>query len=253
MLDNKKIVIIGAAGLLGTELVKALLSNNAEVIALDINLDTMNTRFMENDIDTSNKNISCHSMDITNENDVKDFFLKLTDIDGAVNCSYPRNSNYGANFFDVSLKDFNENINLHLGSSFIFMQQCAQFFLNNPRSFSLVNIASIYGVIAPKFDIYNNTEITMPIEYAGIKAAIIHMNKYVSKYVNNTLFRVNSVSPGGIGNNQAKEFIDAYKKNTLGKGMLSSSDITGTIIFLLSDMSSNIVGQNIVVDDGFSL
>ena len=253
MLDTKKVVIIGAAGLLGTELVKALLSNNAEVIALDKNLDAMNKRFKESDIDISSKNISFHSMDITNENDVKDFFFKFTDIDGAVNCSYPRNSNYGAKFFDVSLKDFNENINLHLGSSFIFMQQCAQFFLNNPRPFSLVNIASIYGVIAPKFHIYNDTEITMPVEYASIKAAIIHMNKYVSKYVNNTLFRVNSVSPGGISDNQAKEFVDAYKNNTLGKGMLSSSDITGTIIFLLSDMSSNIVGQNIIVDDGFSL
>ena len=100
MLDTKKVVIIGAAGLLGTELVKALLSNNAEVIALDKNLDAMNKRFKESDIDISSKNISFHSMDITNENDVKDFFFKFTDIDGAVNCSCPRNSNYGAKFFN---------------------------------------------------------------------------------------------------------------------------------------------------------
>ncbi len=98
----------------------------------------------------------------------------------------------------MSLDSFNENIALHLGSAFIFTQQCAKYFKNKNTPFTLVNISSIYGVIAPKFEIYNGTPMTMPVEYAAIKSAILHLNKYVVTYVNDSRFRINSVSPGGI-------------------------------------------------------
>jgi NAD(P)-dependent dehydrogenase (short-subunit alcohol dehydrogenase family) len=135
----------------------------------------------------------------------------------------------------------------------LLAQQCAAYFLRNQQKLSLVNISSIYGVITPKFDIYDNTSITMPVEYAAIKSAIIHLNRYVTAYVNNSLFRVNSVSPGGIFDDQPIEFLDKYKEQTLGKGMLDIEDVMGTIMFLLSEQSKYINGQNIIVDDGFTL
>jgi NAD(P)-dependent dehydrogenase (short-subunit alcohol dehydrogenase family) len=153
----------------------------------------------------------------------------------------------------VSLEDFNENLSLHLGSSFLFMQQCAAYFVRNKTPFSLVNVSSIYGVVAPKFDIYANTSMTMPVEYAAIKSAIIHLNKYIVNYVADSRFRINSVSPGGIFDCQPEPFLQAYKKHTLGKGMLDIKDVIGTILFLLSEQSQYMNGQNLVVDDGFSL
>ncbi|ENO1894603.1 SDR family oxidoreductase, partial [Vibrio vulnificus] len=118
---------------------------------------------------------------------------------------------------------------------------------------SLVNISSIYGVVAPKFEIYNNTPMTMPVEYAAIKSAIQHLNKYVVSYVNDSRFRINCVSPGGIFDHQPEAFLQAYKEKTHGAGMLDVEEVVGSVLFLLSEQSRYVTGQNIVVDDGFSL
>ena len=194
-----------------------------------------------------------HQIDLSDKNAVSTLFSIKNDLTGAVNCSYPRNKNYGKHFFDVAVEDFNENISLNLGASFLFMQQCASYFKRTNSPFSLVNISSIYGVIPPKFEVYDNTSMTMPVEYAAIKSGLIHLSKYVTKYVGSSQFRINTVSPGGIFDNQPSQFLEQYKRETLGKGMLDVSDVMGAIIFLLSSMSEFINGQNIIVDDGFSM
>ncbi|CEK10225.1 oxidoreductase [Legionella hackeliae] len=253
MLKGKKIVVAGSGGLLGSQTVKQLLLQNANVLAVDNNYQGMIDRLVNQDIDISHSQLTLMPLDLTNEQEVTGFFNDVTDLDGAVNCTYPRNKNYGRDFLEVKLNDFNENVNLHLGAAFLFTQQCAAYFLREKKWFSLVNIASIYGVIAPKFTIYEHTPMTMPVEYAAIKSAIIHLNKYVASYVANSNFRINSVSPGGIFDNQPSSFLEAYKKNSLGRGMLDVNEVTGAILFLLSDFSKYINGQNLIVDDGFSL
>lgn len=253
MLSGHKIVIVGAGGLLGAHVVVAALRKGASVLAVDIDLKAMSTKLTQQKCDLGSSNLQLASLDVTNESDVKSFFNQHQGITGAVNATYPRNKTYGAHFFDVSLDSFNDNLSLHLGSAFLFTQQCAAYFKTHGTPFSLVNISSIYGVIAPKFGIYDNTSMTMPVEYAAIKAAILHLNKYVSAYVNDSRFRINSVSPGGIFDNQPEAFLDAYKAKTHGAGMLDVDDVIGSILFLLSEQSKFVVGQNIIVDDAFSL
>ena len=253
LLDNKRILVAGAGGLLGSRMVPAILAQGGSVIAADINVDTMKQRLAALDVDIENENLMLMSLDVTSEENLKDFFARQEHMDGAVNATYPRNKTYGAHFFDVSLASFNENLSLHLGSAFLFTQQCASYFKIREAAFSLVNISSIYGVVAPKFDIYNNTKMTMPVEYAAIKSAIQHLSKYTVAYVNDSRFRVNNVSPGGIFDNQPEAFCQAYKSHTHGAGMLDVSEIIGSILFLLSEQARYVTGQNIVVDDGFSL
>lgn len=253
LLQDKKILIVGAGGLLGAKLAKQVLEQGAEVVAVDINIELMKKKLESEKINLNNTKLSLFTLDITKEKSVKSFFSELQGVNGAVNCAYPRNKSYGAHFFDVSLDSFNENLNLHLGSSFLFTQQCAAYFKNNETSFSLVNISSIYGVTAPKFEIYDNTPMTMAVEYAAIKSALLHLNKYTIAYINDSRFRINSVSPGGIIDNQPESFLKAYKANTHGKGMLDAKDIIGSILFLLSEQAKYVTGQNIIVDDGFSL
>ena len=253
LLSGKKILIAGGGGLLGTKIIKHALLQGAQVIATDINTDLMQEKLINENVDILSGNISLIKLDINNEKEVKTFFSSQEGITGAVNSAYPRNKKYGAHFFDVSLESFNENVALHLGSAFLFTQQCALYFKEESRPFSLVNVSSIYGVVAPKFDIYDNTSMTMPIEYAAIKSAILHMNKYVVSYVNDTQFRINSVSPGGIFDHQPESFLRSYKEKTHGTGMLDVESIVGSILYLLSDQSKYVTGQNIIVDDGFCL
>lgn len=253
MLTNKSILVVGASGLLGAKVVKSLLRHNSKVLAVDLDVERLKSRLTEMNVDVDSPALSFSSLDVTDEVAVKAFFESLTVITGAVNCTYPRNKKYGAHFFDVNLADFNENLSLHLGSSFLFMQQCAAYFKREQSDFALVNISSIYGVVAPKFEVYDNTKMTMPVEYAAIKSALLHLSKYVVAYVADSRFRVNSVSPGGIFDHQPSDFLEAYKRQTLGKGMLDVDDVIGSIVYLLSDYARYVNGQNIVVDDGFIL
>ncbi|WP_372626952.1 oxidoreductase [Arsukibacterium sp.] len=252
MLDNKTILITGAGGLIGRTVVKACLAQNARVIASDLDLSKLEHLLLQDGIDTQHHKLQLTTLDLQQADSIF-AILNQYQPDGAVNCSYPRNKDYGKHFFEVSLQSFNDNVSLNLGSAFLFMQQCAAYFKQQPREFSLVNLSSVYGVVAPRFDIYNNTAMTMPVEYAAIKSALIHLSKYAAAYIADSRFRVNLVSPGGISDKQPESFLQAYRTNTLGKGMLDAADITGAIMFLLSDHARFTNGQNIVVDDGFTL
>ena len=259
LLENKTVLVAGAAGLLGSHVVEELLKHGAKVIATDVSQELVAQRLsafglnIGTDTNTDSADVKCQALNLLDEEEVRYFFQSTNSLDGAVNCSYPRNKAYGKHFYDVDLANFNENVSLHLGSAFLFTQQCAAYFEKNRNPLSVVNMSSIYGVVAPKFDVYDNTQMTMPVEYAAIKSAIQHISRYTTAYVNNSDFRVNCVSPGGILDGQPTDFVNAYRAHTQGKGMLDAKDVVGPIVYLLSDLSVHMTGQNLVLDDGFTL
>ena len=256
MLKDKVVVITGGAGLIGKEFVKTVIENGGIGIIADINekigLEAKNSLSKE----LNSINIDFVKLDITSKASINESIQyldkKYKKIDALVNSAYPRNKNYGRYFFDVEYGDFVENVGLHLGGYFITSQQFALYFQKQGYG-NIINIGSIYGVVAPRFEIYNNTSMTMAVEYAAIKSGIIHLTKYMAKYFKGMNIRVNALSPGGVFDNQPEAFLKAYKKQCLNKGMLDKSDLKGTLVYLLSDMSKYVNGQNIVVDDGFTL
>jgi NAD(P)-dependent dehydrogenase (short-subunit alcohol dehydrogenase family) len=253
MLKDKVIVITGGLGLLGKNLALELINQGAIVIITDI----MDKNKVLNQLNLKEKhNLEYIQMDITSldsiQNCIKYVSEKYKKIDALINSAYPRNKNYGRKFEEVTYEDFCENVNMHLGGYFLISQQFALYFKKQGYG-NIINISSIYGVIPPRFEIYEGTNMTMPVEYAAVKSAIIHLTKYMAKYFRGYNIRFNCVSPGGILDNQPEIFLKNYKKYCLNKGMLDVEDVIGSILFLLSDESKFINGQNIVVDDGFSL
>jgi NAD(P)-dependent dehydrogenase (short-subunit alcohol dehydrogenase family) len=121
------------------------------------------------------------------------------------------------------------------------------------NSGNIINMASIYGFAAPRFEVYDGTSMTMPVEYAAIKGGIINLTKYLASYLGKYNIRVNAISPGGIEDCQPSSFIQKYSSNVFyGGRMARSDDITGVLLFLLSDQSKYITGQNIIVDGGWT-
>ena len=257
LLQNKTILVVGAAGRIGQGIVQAALTAGANVVALDRNLDGLDS--IHKFLPATNGKLLTDVVDMTDHVSIERAMAgaeaKYGIVDGAVNTAYPRNANYGRHFFDVEYSDFCENTGLHMGGYFLFMQSCARYALERQQPFSLVNMSSIYGSMAPRFDVYTGTEMTMPLEYAAIKAGLEHMTRYVCAYMKGRApdFRANCVSPGGILAGQNQQFLARYGEYCLSKGMLDSEDVTGAIVFLLSDASRYIVGQNLIVDDGFSI
>jgi len=262
MLKDKVVVITGGAGLIGKEFVKAVAENKAVAVIADINEDlglkALNTIKQELSSKLQEQDIKLDfvKLDITSKESLQkaiDYLdNKYKRIDAIINNAYPRNKNYGKHFFDVEYEDFIENVGIHLGGYFLTSQQFAKYFKNQGYG-NIINIASIYGVIPPRFEIYENTVMTVPVEYAAIKSALIHLTKYMAKYFKGMNIKVNTLTPGGIFDNQPEAFLAKYKEQCLNKGMLDKSDIKGTLVYLLSDMSKYVNGQNIIVDDGFSL
>jgi len=242
-ISGKIILIAGSNGLVGKGISEYLTINGALVIDADI---ANKNQLEENKI----------YFDICNKASINEAIELITKkhgkIDCLINCAYPRNKNYGRHFFDVEYHDFCENINIHLGGYFLCMQTFAGFFLKQGYG-NIINFSSIYGVVPPKFEIYENTKMTVPVEYVAIKSAIIQMSKYLAKYLKNKNIRVNAISIGGVYDKQPEPFLTAYKSKCLNKGMLNVNDVMGTIKFLVSNDSEFINGQNIIIDDGFTL
>ena len=255
MLKQKVIVVTGGAGLLGRQFCMSIAANGG--IAVIADRDAEAAESAANDV--LNKYPDCavaELLDITDKNSVLQLIDRLKArfgrIDAVVNNAYPRNSQYGRKLEDVTYEDFCENVGLHLGGYFLVAQQFGLLFKEQGGG-NIINMASIYGVMAPRFEIYKDTSMTMPIEYAAIKSGVIQLSKYFAKYFLASGVRVNSLSPGGILDKQPASFLKAYNANCGPKGMLSSEDVIGPLVFLLSDSSKHITGQNFIVDDGFSL
>jgi NAD(P)-dependent dehydrogenase (short-subunit alcohol dehydrogenase family) len=255
LLKDKVIVITGGAGFLGREFCAAVAGQGGIAVVSDIDLEAA-TRVAEKIALNCPGRAEAVTLDITKKESITPLIAGLQEkhgrIDAVVNNAYPRNRNYGRKLEDVSYEDFCENIDWHLGGYFLMTQQFGLFFRTQGCG-NIINMASIYGTMLPRFEIYADTPMTMPVEYAAIKSAVIQLTRYFAQYFKGDGIRVNCLSPGGILDQQPEAFLQKYNAHCNSKGMLDSRDINGSLLFLLSDASLYVTGQNLIVDDGFSL
>ncbi|WP_061214985.1 oxidoreductase [Syntrophomonas wolfei] len=253
-LDNKTIIITGACGLLGREICKALAELHARIVLADI--DIMAAEKLQEELrDVYGASVTAFPLDISSEDSVNKLVDELSkqevSIDGLVNNAYPRNITYGTIFENITMDSWRENIDMHLNGYFNVSQKIARVMMQQ-RQGNIVNITSIYGMLGPDFSIYEGTTMTMPAEYAAIKGAIINFTRYLATYLAAYNIRVNCLSPGGIFNEQLVSFVEKYKQRTPMGRMGKPEDIAGGVLFLLSNLSSYMTGQNLVIDGGWS-
>lgn len=254
MLTGKVIVVTGGAGLLGRRFCIEVAEHGGLAVVAD--LDLAAAERVAKEIKATGGRSEAATLDITDDVSVDGLIASLHarhgHIDAVVNNAYPRNKNWGRKLEEVIYADFCENVNLHLGGYFLVAQKFALYFRAHGGG-NIVNMASIYGTNAPRFEIYAGTPMTMPVEYAAIKSAIIQLTRYFAQYFKANGVRCNALSPGGIINQQPEAFLEKYNSYSGTKGMLDAQDIVGALVFLLSDDSRYITGQNLIVDDGFCL
>lgn len=244
--------------MIGTAFCRACAENGAKVVIVDTNPKTGRNLASRLARDTKNKNAMFQKCDITKPSSVrkaiKDILKKFKRIDALVNCAYPRNKNYGRKFEDVTYEDFCENLSSHLGGYFLMTKEVSRV-MKEQKAGSIVLMGSIYGIVAPKFEIYDGTPMTMPVEYAAIKGGIINLTKYLASYLGPHGIRVNAISPGGVFDNQPESFVKKYveKVRLAPQRMAKQEDIAGALLFLFSDASAYITGQNIIVDGGWTI
>jgi len=242
-LKNKVIIVTGGSGLIGKAILKEAIQQSAVVINVDLK-------------DSGIKGIKEYNSDVTRP----DFIIKtLTEIrnkysviHGLINCSYPRTINWGKDSFEtLPYSEWQENIELHL-NSYYFLSQQILLIMKDQEHGSLVNFASIYGVLGNNFNLYKGLNMNPPAAYSVIKGGIINLTRYLASYFGKFNIRVNCISPGGIFDNQNSEFVQRYEALVPMKRMGKPEDISPVACFLVSDGASYITGQNILVDGGWS-
>lgn len=246
-LSNKVAVVIGGAGLIGSEIARGLNDFSARVYIADTNRDAAQRLKIGG--------VKFIHLDITSEESIrkalKKIYAESRKIDILINCAYPRTNDWGLKLEDVTFDSWKENVNNHLGGYFVCSKIAAELMKKRSRGV-IINFASIYGVVAPDFNIYKGTKMTMPAAYSAIKGGIISFTRYLATYYAKYNIRANVISPGGVFNQQEASFVRKYAAKTPLKRMARPQDIVGAVIFLCSDAASYITGQNILVDGGWS-
>ena len=244
----KTILILGANGRIGFELSKFFLKSNFKIIAVDKNFK----KFKNKEISNFDK----IKIDLSNEKNIQKLIQKISkekNLDGIVYSLYHKTNSWGEKFEKITQFHIKENLYNQLGIPILFLKNIYKFLIKKKIKSSIIMISSIQGIRAPKFNHYKNLTMNSPIEYSAAKAGIISLTGYLAKYIKNKNLRINCISPGGIYDNQNKIFIKRYKNDCVSKGLLDPKDLCSTVKFLISDDSKYIRGQNIVIDDGWSL
>ena len=252
MYRDKTYIIIGGLGLIGAEFSKHILENNGNVVVADI--PSVKRQLLKSF--RKNKNFYFFPCDVSDDIAIEKLLnfakKKFKLIDGAIYCAYPKSNKWGTKFEKLERKFLNIDINYNLTSPIIFSKKILKIFLNQKYG-NLVFLSSVQGISSPKFHHYENTNMSSPIEYSAIKSGIIAITKYLAKMYSKKPIRINCISPGGILDDQPKSFQLKYKRDCGNKGLLDPKDLVGSLSFILDDKNKFLNGQNIIVDDGWSL
>lgn len=243
LLKDKVVIVTGGSGLIGRYIVQEIRDNGGIAISAEISVTT--------NIDKGE--INC---DITSESSVESLInvilTKYGRIDGLVNNAYPRTKDWGNKFEDISLDSWRKNVDMQMNSVFMISQKVLVIMKKKQGKGSIVNIASIYGVVGNDFTIYEGYGGTSPAAYSAIKGGIINFTRYLASYYGKYNIRINCVSPGGIKDRQNPSFVERYEYKSPLKRMGKPEEIAPAVVFLLSDKASFITGHNLIVDGGWT-
>ena len=268
-LTNRWALITGAAGLLGMEHSRALLSSGANIVLQDINADTLKQAISVLEKEFPERELFMSVSDVTSELAMFDLLAELATAsisvsilinNAAINPSYDQVSTIGASSRVENFELLNWENQLRVGLTGAFI--CSKVFggaMAKSQGGVIVNIAWDLSVIAPDQRLYekagtsSNHQPVKPITYSVIKSGLIGLTRYLATYWHNSDVRVNALSPGGVYEGQDDEFVTKLSALIPLGRMANADEYRSAIQFLCSDASSYMTGQNLVIDGGRSV
>lgn len=265
-LSDKIALVTGGAGILGRRYVATLLQANAKVAVVDVNTEEAQKVASKESDKTGNEAFSVGG-DISKKEDVKQIvetvIKKWDRIDilvnnAAIDAKFDMDV-AGVNkvtFEEYPLELWQQSLDVNLTGAFLCAQEAGKVMVNQGGGV-MVNIASTYGLVGPDQRIYkkdSETEQTLfkPVSYCVTKGGIIQLTRYLAAYWGDKNIRVNSLTPGGIYNDQVDEFVKKYSSRTPLARMADKDEMSAALLFLVSDASSYMTGSNLIVDGGWT-
>ena len=254
-LAGRRILVTGAAGHIGKNICDYLLQDGATVIAIDN--DEVGLKQMESE--SGEESLFTFVCDLSEETDRELLVGKVSSLtstlDGVVFAAAFVGTTvlegWSVDFTEQSLSTWRDALELNLTAPFHIAQLLTPFLMNSQFA-SIVNIGSIYGSVAPDWSLYEGLAMSNPAAYAASKGGLSQLTRWLAATLAPEI-RVNMVSPGGVERNQEALFVSRYQRRTPLGRLASEADVTRAIVFLLSDSSSYVTGQNLFVDGGFAI
>jgi len=254
-LSNKTILLTGGYGHLGKAITESLLFHGATVYVLGRD----NEKYLE--IFSKNKYLGqklfFQVCDIESSVSISNSFKAVFDITNKIdvlinNAFYSK----GQSPETMTDKEWMIGIDGVLSSVFKCIREIIPYFKNN-NSGKIINVSSMYGVISPDFEVYKEfPELINPPNYGAAKAGIIQLSKYYASYLGELGITVNTITPGPFPSDEFQKndrFINELKKKTCLKRIGKPEDLAGSFVFLASDASGFITGQNLIIDGGWTV
>lgn len=257
-LDDRVIAVTGAAGILGIRFCTELLANGAKVVAIDH--DDCALERLISETKAVPALMTCRA-DIRDRSQVAAVRRRAEEKFGFVDCLLNNAATKSPNFFEpfetFPVDDWDHVMSVNLTGAMI----CAQEFggeMARRGSGAIVNVLSVYGVVAPDQRIYEGSEylgrgINTPAIYSASKAGLWGLTTYLSSYWGAKGVRVNALTPGGIFSGQNDTFVQRYSARVPLARMGGADDLCGALVYLMSDAAAYVTGQNIIVDGGLTV
>jgi NAD(P)-dependent dehydrogenase (short-subunit alcohol dehydrogenase family) len=261
-IKNKVIALIGSTGILGSEYVKFLSSKGANVIIGDIDLDKCTTYAADMKSQYKTNPLALH-IDLYEEESIRNFFADALEyygkIDSLINNSQVKPEGFYDSFENYSKNTLMRVIEGNTVGMVLSCQEACKIFLKQGYG-NIINVASIYGITGADQRLYDGVEniynpkerFSSPISYAVSKAGVVNLTRYLASYYREKNIRVNCLTPGGVFDNHDDNFNNNYSTRTLLGRMANRDEYNGTILYLVSDASSYMTGNNVVVDGGWT-
>lgn len=247
---EKKIIITGGYGYLGSGISKKLCEFGAKIIVVG-----KNKTKAESLLNECYGNAIFYECDLQGKEDIKNIFRKIFDENGTIDVLI-NNANYSklGRIENITDQDWEYSIDGSINNYFRCTREIFQY-IKKPGG-KIINIASMYGIVSPNPEIYGETGFDNPAAYGAGKAAIIQFTKYAAVYFSKYGINVNSISPGPFPSKNVqkdKNFIDALSQKVPLKRIGKPEELVGAVLLLASEASSYITGHNLVVDGGWTI
>ena len=254
-LEDRVVMITGGAGHLGSSMSEALASFGANVIMIGRNEQRLSDLVKQNQASGKNS-FEYYVCDVTREEEFQDAVEKVISNHGKIDVLI-NNAHSGKRekFEDLTKAGWNEGLEHTLTHYFTCIKAVSPIMLK-AGSGSIINIASLWSYLAPDQRMYLDLNNNPPVHYSVAKGGALSMTHYLATLWADKGIRVNAISPGWFPQKRGPERPDYMHEITrrIPMGRIGQpDDLAGIVIYLASDASSYMTGQNIIIDGGFSV
>ena len=249
--NDKSVVLTGACGLIGRTLAVALAQRGARLVLADLDgasLDALNAA-IEGNHTTFAGNLA-RSETVSSLVDATVSAYGQADV--LINCHQYKPSG----FLSARAETFPEElwdaiIEANLKGTFLTCRDFGRVMLDQ-KAGSIINFASIYGVVSSNPALYADNSLGNPVAYSASKGGVIMLTKYLAAYWGKRGVRVNCITPHGVANNHEQQFVDRFSQMSPIGRMMVADEVIGAVMYLALDASRYSTGGNLLVDGGWT-